>query len=458
MINYVYFGIIALIAVLVWIIIIDNYPWIIILIMIAVFPLDNFYFQMESIKLRLGELIGIITFLILLINKMVKKRRIILPTGFWIFFLFLFLAFLTLFYYKNESFQKGLIQLIHIVGLFIIALALYWLIQENIKIQYIEKIIIVIGSLYLLIGLLQFITYYLFNYVPANFNLNAKVIGNISFIATSGSSLPSIVLIGDAPWFRPGSILKEPVFLGVLSVWLFSLSISNYLYLNTDKRAKAKYLLISIFFGWIVIISASRIAWVALGISPIVALLIQRRYDKLFAINILKTMFIIIIIIIITFTYSDIIYRLDYGFIRNDIRWIMYEAQYREFIRYPILGLGAGTTGDVIRSSMAWNWEPENVPTGGYGTVISILHDYGLVGMVLISIFIWRIYSSVKKKLGMNFGKAKYSIIFYNGLISIIIWGIFSLSILGLSMFWLATSLTWASIDKTQVDKKRPIY
>jgi hypothetical protein len=143
--------------------------------------------------------------------------------------------------------------------------------------------------------------------------------------------------------------------------------------------------------------------------------------------------------------------RLDVSYTEKDLRWIMYLAQIEGFWQRPLLGNSPGSTEALIRMSVHEGWEPETIPTGGYSTFLTLLHDEGLIGLGLFLAFIGKIYQEARKIVKINqFGLPPRGASFFNGLLAMLVWSIFSPG-LGMGLFWFGVALAWAFIRKDEL-------
>jgi hypothetical protein len=329
----------------------------------------------------------------------------------------------------------------------IIAYVIYWLLLKIPDYQQAENIVNNVVMIYLVIGLVQFCIYYL-----SGINVGYDGIYEVGAVKLSFGSWSfepgltrGITTFGaeDAPWFRSASLLRETVLLGMLGSWFFGMSFLRYL-----SCRERKWLWRILLGGAIVIISASRAAMLACLVTMVAApffLPQGRRWKKI------QMVLVIVLAMTSVFVFAGqklFSGRLETSYLEKDLRWEMYWAQIDVLWRNPLIGDGPGSTEELIRSIVPETWEPENVPTGGYSTIFTLLHDVGLVGLSLFLAFVWKIFQEAKKTLKLyRVGLSPHGPFFFNALLAMLVWGIFSPA-LGGGLFWFGVALAWAFIKK----------
>lgn len=441
-----FYSIIGLIIILgaVWFLVSQRNPVVLASFLIFLLPLDNLSLNIGPIRLRLAELLGVIFFLLIVFNNLRYHTDFIFPPGFMIMVTLVFIGLCVVLFSSEENFSKGIQMQLHIASLMIIAYVIYWLLLKIQDYKQAENIINHVVVIFLFIGLMQFCIYYL-----TGINLGHDGIyglgqwGELFFYSRSAEPGISVLEMKNAPWFRPSSLLRESVLLGMLGSWFVALSFLRYI-----SCPEKKWLWRLLLAGATVIISACRAAMMASLVTIVAApfFLPQRQRLK----KLKMALVIVIAIISVYFIAGQNLFsgRLEADFVREDIRWDMYLAQIDAFWRNPLIGDGPGSTEALIRAVMPTGWEPETVPTGGYSTLFTLLHDVGLVGLSLFLAFILKIFQEAKKTLKLHrVGLSPHGPPFFNGLLAMLVWGIFSPAF-GVGLFWFGVALAWAFIKK----------
>lgn len=336
---------------------------------------------------------------------------------------------------------------VHIAFLAITAYVIYWLFLRIPNYQQAEDVVIQVVVFFLFIGLIQFCVYYLTG-VILGYDGEYDLGGGSKVLFYSWSAEPGlgVAAMEDAPWFRAASLFRESVCLGMLGTWFFAVSIFRFL-----SRPEKTWLWRLLLAGAIVIISASRAAMLACLVSVVTTIFFLAPRQRL------RTLLMTLVLLLAIFSTGLMVGhgvgelfqgRLDESYAEKDIRWIMYLAQIEGFLQHPLMGNSPGSTEALIRMTVPETWEPETIPTGGYSTFLTLLHDEGLVGLGLFLAFIFKIFQEAKKISTMNqFGLPPRGISFFNGLLAMLVWSIFSPG-LGMGLFWFGVALAWAFIQK----------
>ncbi|MBS5950347.1 MAG: O-antigen ligase family protein [Clostridium sp.] len=342
------------------------------LVLLASIVMDKISITIGGITITIGMVIVILTFIKFMLNgsifslKIVKGgnlNKIIISC----FILITLLVTSSLFAVDKVGALSKTIQFIFLMGTAFII----YIYTKEFEVRYILKCIIITGSLNIILGILQFLGYYLGFNINSIFSLFDKLNGRAYYGI-------SVVNIGGTIVPRMNGFFVDPApFAGFVTTLICIIFCMNLYKMNFKNIITLAICSVS------VLLSFSRSAWLGTGVTLILLIIFinfNRKY-KSFKINLSIVILITLLILLfkdrIYFIVERILQTFQIGDVSSDGHKSMAVYAIKAFISNPIIGIGLNNFKDFV----------------GYNTMthsmyLTFLSETGILGS-LAYFYIW---------------------------------------------------------------------